>query len=95
MHGNVWEWCQDNWHDNYVGAPTDGSSWITKPWNLIFGSPFTRVLRSSSWVVGPCWCHCTYRLPHDDEFELIPSFFTDDRHHIKSKVGFRVACDIF
>jgi len=27
MHGNVWEWVQDEWHDTYRGAPTDGSSW--------------------------------------------------------------------
>ncbi len=27
MYGNVWEWCQDQWHTNYQGAPTDGSSW--------------------------------------------------------------------
>jgi eukaryotic-like serine/threonine-protein kinase len=27
MHGNVWEWCQDIWHDNYQNAPTDGSAW--------------------------------------------------------------------
>ncbi|WP_445241090.1 formylglycine-generating enzyme family protein [Microcoleus vaginatus] len=29
MHGNVWEWCSDTWHENYKGAPTDGSSWET------------------------------------------------------------------
>ena len=29
MHGNVWEWTQDCWHDNYAGAPTDGSAWMT------------------------------------------------------------------
>jgi formylglycine-generating enzyme required for sulfatase activity len=27
MLGNVWEWCQDVWHDDYEGAPTDGSAW--------------------------------------------------------------------
>jgi len=28
MHGNVWEWCRDDWHDNYEGAPTDRSAWV-------------------------------------------------------------------
>jgi len=28
LHGNVWEWCEDDWHSNYTGAPTDGSAWI-------------------------------------------------------------------
>ena len=28
MHGNVWEWVEDQWHDDYTGAPTDGSAWI-------------------------------------------------------------------
>jgi formylglycine-generating enzyme required for sulfatase activity len=30
MHGNVWEWCLDKWHDNYHGAPKDGSTWIAE-----------------------------------------------------------------
>ena len=28
MHGNVWEWVEDDWHGNYDGAPTDGSAWL-------------------------------------------------------------------
>jgi formylglycine-generating enzyme required for sulfatase activity len=29
MHGNIWEWCQDEWHQNYNEAPTDGSAWLS------------------------------------------------------------------
>lgn len=28
MHGNVWEWVEDTWHQTYDGAPMDGSAWL-------------------------------------------------------------------
>jgi len=34
MHGNIWEWCEDDWHDNYNKAPGDGSAWIDTPRGL-------------------------------------------------------------
>ena len=42
MHGNVREWCADNWHPDYQGAPTDGSMWPG-------GDVSYRVLRGGSW----------------------------------------------
>ncbi|MFN6140880.1 MAG: formylglycine-generating enzyme family protein, partial [Pseudanabaena sp.] len=44
MHGNVWEWCGDVWHENYNGAPTDGSAWLKD------GSQNLHALRGGSWV---------------------------------------------
>jgi formylglycine-generating enzyme required for sulfatase activity len=43
MHGNVWEWCQDWYHDSYNVAPTDGSAWLSG------GEQKYRVLRGGSW----------------------------------------------
>ena len=47
VHGNVWEWVEDCWHDGYAGAPSDGSAW-TKG-----GACGWRVMRSGSWVSYP------------------------------------------
>jgi len=46
MHGNVWEWVEDRYHDNYNGAPGDGSAWTS-------GSSLSRVLRGGSWYNLP------------------------------------------
>ena len=54
MHGNVWEWCSDRWHDNYNGAPCDGSSWET-------GGSDDRVQRGGSWDDYAVNCRCAVR----------------------------------
>lgn len=43
VHGYLWEWCSDVWHDTYEGAPADGSAWTAG------GDPKLRVLRGGSW----------------------------------------------
>jgi formylglycine-generating enzyme required for sulfatase activity len=48
IHGNVWEWVEDCWHDNYLNdPPTDGSAWITG------GDCTRRVVRGGSWNYVP------------------------------------------
>ena len=56
MHGNVDEWCQDTWHDNYTGAPEDGSAWIDKNDNNS-----RKVLRGGSWINNPWYCRSATR----------------------------------
>jgi formylglycine-generating enzyme required for sulfatase activity len=65
MHGNVWEWCLDHWHDYYKGAPNDGSPWLTKGTR--------RVIRGGSWYNNPRFCRCASRDLHipDYAFDII------------------------
>ncbi|MHC5735972.1 SUMF1/EgtB/PvdO family nonheme iron enzyme [Nostoc sp.] len=55
MHGNVWEWCQDEYHDNYQGAPKDGSPWLTGKDNNM------KLLRGGSWIYGATDCRSALR----------------------------------
>ncbi|MFN7339332.1 MAG: formylglycine-generating enzyme family protein, partial [bacterium] len=58
MSGNVWEWCEDDWHDNYIGAPTDGSAWIT---NNNDNDYDYRIPRGGSWYNIPNLCRSAFR----------------------------------
>jgi len=56
--GNAWEWCADNWHDNYEGAPSDGRIWKG-------GDESRRVLRGGSWTFNPSGVRAAYRSWND------------------------------
>jgi formylglycine-generating enzyme required for sulfatase activity len=55
MYGNVWEWCEDVWHGNYNGAPSDGSAWLTG------GEQNRRALRGGSWFGNGIFCRSANR----------------------------------
>jgi len=56
MHGNVYEWCADYWHDSYENAPTDGSAWIEGDDSSL------RAFRGGSWNRFPRNCRSAYRV---------------------------------
>ncbi|MBT9313683.1 formylglycine-generating enzyme family protein [Leptothoe kymatousa TAU-MAC 1615] len=77
MHGNVWEWCQDHYHSNYSGVPTDGTAWEDK--GNEDDKEINRVLRGGSWHAYPRYCRSAYR------YHLMPGLRT-------YSFGFRVVC---
>ncbi|MBO1066525.1 MULTISPECIES: bifunctional serine/threonine-protein kinase/formylglycine-generating enzyme family protein [Nostocales] len=54
MHGNVWEWCQDDYKNNYINAPTDGSALTSSSWS-------GKMLRGGSWLNRLGYCRSAYR----------------------------------
>ncbi|WP_414543845.1 formylglycine-generating enzyme family protein [Nostoc sp. CCY0012] len=80
MHGNVWEWCLDDWHDNYEKAPTDGSSWFNENHNLS-QKQARASLRGGSWITTPANCRSAYR-PYSDRDDHVNDY------------GFRLACGL-
>jgi formylglycine-generating enzyme required for sulfatase activity len=78
MHGNVYEWCLDDWHDNYTDAPADGSAWFSSD-DKLSDKTGRAVLRGGSWIYNPQYCRSAYRL-----------FNNRDNHDYN--IGFRVVC---
>ncbi len=84
MHGNIWEWCLDDWHDNYEGAPMDGSAWFDGKDDNLYQKKGRAVLRGGSWGSNPMLCRSASR------------FFNirADRDLYNYDVGFRVVCGV-
>jgi formylglycine-generating enzyme required for sulfatase activity len=70
MTGNVWEWVEDSWHDNYNDAPTDGSAWA--------GDGKSRMYRGGSWLGGMWLARASNRFGDIPEFND-PNFNTGFR----------------
>ncbi|MEB3157424.1 MAG: SUMF1/EgtB/PvdO family nonheme iron enzyme [Cyanobacteriota bacterium] len=91
----MWEWCLDHWHDNYDGAPADGSAWLNpsrqnKEASTKGGADNfedmealvdldLRLLRGGSWFIAPQSCRAAFRNRN------LPDFASSNR-------GFRVCC---
>ncbi|MCZ8104563.1 MAG: formylglycine-generating enzyme family protein, partial [Burkholderiales bacterium] len=76
MHGNVWEWCADTWHDNYKDAPRNGSAWTKN------GDDNRSQIRGGSWFSIPYYCRSAFRRHNDRRYFVIDGF----------DLGFRVVC---
>ncbi|MDB5749345.1 MAG: serine/threonine protein kinase, partial [Massilia sp.] len=83
MHGNVWEWVQDVMHDNYEGAPLDGSAWeeCGARCGARGGDRARRILRGGCWLYNPRYLRSALR----NAFSAVMS---------NDIVGFRVAREL-
>ncbi|MBH8555992.1 SUMF1/EgtB/PvdO family nonheme iron enzyme [Nostocaceae cyanobacterium CENA357] len=78
MHGSIWEWCQDEWHENYNNAPADGSAWLSDDNNQ------SRCLRGGSWLINPGNCRSAYR---DNDINLRNNHFLNFGFRVVCAVG--------
>jgi formylglycine-generating enzyme required for sulfatase activity len=82
MHGNVWEWCADQHHENYVNKPDnirENGSLAWRDNNITNASSIIR--RGGSWCRDPLVCSSAYR------GRSVAEICNHD-------IGFRVVCDL-
>ncbi|MDY7024487.1 MAG: formylglycine-generating enzyme family protein, partial [Cyanobacteriota bacterium] len=64
MHGNVLEWCEDHWHDNYQNAPSNQQAWLSDDQERV------RVLRGGAWDYPAKNCRSAFRARYAPDFRL-------------------------
>ncbi|MGD1871669.1 MAG: SUMF1/EgtB/PvdO family nonheme iron enzyme [Mastigocoleus sp.] len=85
MHGNLWEWCLDDWHNNYEDAPKDGSAWFDDKNDNLYQKIGFSLLRGGSWDVSPRFCRSACRNGSNWAERDDYGFYN---------VGFRVVCGV-
>jgi formylglycine-generating enzyme required for sulfatase activity len=58
MHGNTYEWCEDDYHESYSGGPTDGRAWVDSQ------RASDRVIRGGGWYYLSAYCRSAFRIMH-------------------------------
>jgi eukaryotic-like serine/threonine-protein kinase len=98
LHGNIREWCEDNYHRNYINAPADGTPWINEE------DRNSHILRGGFWDSIPGYCRSAARFCHREDAEqndiltrLVDSGGTniplrDREPRSLHPYGFRVVC---
>jgi formylglycine-generating enzyme required for sulfatase activity len=94
IHGNVCEWCLDDWHDSYTGAPTNGLAWLNdydndyhseRNWihwlKEIFTHKNNKLLRGGFWSHYPWDCRSAFRISFSPGFR-------------NNNIGFRIAVSL-
>ncbi|MEM6403719.1 MAG: formylglycine-generating enzyme family protein [Cyanobacteria bacterium P01_D01_bin.116] len=82
MHGNVWEWCLDDYHENYEDAPTDGSAWFDEENDNLSQKQGIAMQRGGSWYDASKNCRSASR-----NLDYSRDYYDDS-------IGFRVVCAV-
>jgi formylglycine-generating enzyme required for sulfatase activity len=89
MHGNVWEWCEDDWHKDYEQAPNDGTAWVEED------REDKRVIRGGAWNQEDERCSSSYRAYYslsDHVLSLTRKADRGPRMETGTVIGFRICC---